>query len=96
MVAVLGAAVVLLFARAVSMGALVAGLMDELFLWPRRNALADGGGKGTVSLGGDGLLRGGDTGCAKFIEGWDDSAGGETSARNAGTCMAGDWISSSW
>ena len=36
--------------------------MDEFaFLWPGRNAVADGGGRGVTSCGGDGVLFGGVT-----------------------------------
>jgi len=60
---------------------------DTIFLWPRRNALAEGGGRGTTSWGGLGDFLGGDelrelkreSNGFGFI-----SAGGDTSARKVG------------
>jgi hypothetical protein len=55
---------------------------DTIFLWPRRNALAEGGGNGTTSWGGLGDFLGGDEVRSNGFE--FKSTGGDTSARKVG------------
>lgn len=53
---------------------LLTGARDEAFLWPRRNALADGGGRGVTSEG-ESYRLGGEP--ERNIDWW-FSGGGET------------------
>lgn len=61
---------------------------DNAFLWPRRKALADGGGRGTTSCGGLGDFLGGDE--LRDVKGLElISFGGDTSARKVGVFAFG-------
>lgn len=60
---------------------------DSAFLWPRRKALADGGGKGSTGACGEAVFFGGVIARVELMDGL-SAGGGETSARNTGVATS--------